>query len=181
MGGWRAEGRRQLGPGGTHRLPPVLPHPRSRVSAPTAAATGRRICIAYNSFAEGRGLLAFARDRVLTPRDTVYIAHVFSKDQHAVRCAGHVMLYAVRCTELRCAVTTQRHGVPVSPWAAGAAARRCPRACKQARPARPACAASGLAAHLLALPATAHTPPSPRPLNLLHLLNLNTAPRLSKR
>lgn len=50
--------------------------------------TGRRVCIAYSTFTEGRGLLAFARDLVLTPQDTIYICHVFSKDQNVVGGVG---------------------------------------------------------------------------------------------
>lgn len=65
--------------------PALLLPARSRVSEFPAAVTGRRICIAYSSFAEGRGLLCYARDYVLTPHDTVYICHVFSKDQNVVR------------------------------------------------------------------------------------------------
>lgn len=64
--------------------PALLLPARSRVSEFPAAVTGRRICIAYSSFAEGRGLLCYARDYVLTPHDTVYICHVFSKDQNVV-------------------------------------------------------------------------------------------------
>lgn len=54
--------------------------------------TGRRVCIAYSTFAEGRGLLAFVRDMVLTPQDTVYICHVFSKDQNVVSWRGEQYL-----------------------------------------------------------------------------------------
>jgi len=50
--------------------------------------TGRRVCIAYSTFAEGRGLLAFVRDMVLTLQDTVYICHVFSKDHNGVSWGG---------------------------------------------------------------------------------------------
>jgi nucleotide-binding universal stress UspA family protein len=56
----------------------------SRVSEFPAAMTGRRVCIAYSTFEEGRGLLRFVRDLVLTQQDTIYIAHVFSKDQNVV-------------------------------------------------------------------------------------------------
>ena len=43
----------------------------------TAAVVGRRIAISYTSFAVGRGLMALAKERVLTPADTIYIVHVF--------------------------------------------------------------------------------------------------------
>ncbi|KAL4419509.1 hypothetical protein ABPG77_002295 [Micractinium sp. CCAP 211/92] len=51
----------------------------------SAASVGRRIAVAYNSFAVGRGLLQFARDKVLTRRDTVYICHVFSNQNPVVK------------------------------------------------------------------------------------------------
>lgn len=50
----------------------------SRMSVQTAAVSGRRIALVYHSFAVGRGLMAFLRDKVLTHADTVYICHVFS-------------------------------------------------------------------------------------------------------
>ena len=40
---------------------------------------GRRIAISYTSFAVGRGLMALAKERVLTQADTVYIVHVFTQ------------------------------------------------------------------------------------------------------
>lgn len=51
----------------------------------SAAAVGRRIAVAYNSFPVGRGLLQFARDKVLTHRDTVYVCHVFSNQNPVVK------------------------------------------------------------------------------------------------
>lgn len=51
----------------------------------SAASVGRRIAIAYNSFPVGRGLLQFARDKVLTHRDRVYICHVFSNHNPVVK------------------------------------------------------------------------------------------------
>jgi hypothetical protein len=39
--------------------------------------TGRRVAIAYTSFAVGRGLLQYARDKVLSPNDEIYIVHSF--------------------------------------------------------------------------------------------------------
>lgn len=57
----------------------------------SAASVGRRIAIAYNSFPVGRGLLQFARDKVLTHRDRVYICHVFSNHNpvSSLPCSGH--------------------------------------------------------------------------------------------
>lgn len=70
---------------GSQSQRPSSPEPSlNRVSQFPAAMTGRRVCIAYSTFTEGRGLLAFARDLVLTPQDTIYICHVFSKDQNVV-------------------------------------------------------------------------------------------------
>lgn len=46
----------------------------------TPAMVGRRVAVAYPSFAVGRGLMQFLREKVLTPRDTVYICHTFAKD-----------------------------------------------------------------------------------------------------
>ncbi|KAL4451801.1 hypothetical protein ABPG75_007463 [Micractinium tetrahymenae] len=51
----------------------------------SAASVGRRIAVAYNSFSVGRGLLQFARDKVLTRNDTVYICHVFSNQNPVVK------------------------------------------------------------------------------------------------
>ncbi|PRW57460.1 universal stress [Chlorella sorokiniana] len=70
---------------GSQSQRPSSPEPSlSRVSEFPAAMTGRRVCIAYSTFEEGRGLLRFVRDLVLTQQDTIYIAHVFSKDQNVV-------------------------------------------------------------------------------------------------
>lgn len=46
--------------------------------------TGRRVAIAYTSFAVGRGLLQYARDKVLSPNDEIYIVHAFT-DKNPVR------------------------------------------------------------------------------------------------
>jgi hypothetical protein len=46
--------------------------------------TGRRVAIAYTSFAVGRGLLQYARDKVLSPNDEIYIVHSFP-DKNPVR------------------------------------------------------------------------------------------------
>lgn len=64
---------------------PAAPPPCSRVSSPTAATTGRRVAIAYNSFVVGRGLVQLARDKVLSKADTIYICHVFPPNQNPVR------------------------------------------------------------------------------------------------
>lgn len=47
--------------------------------------TGRRIAIAYTGFASGRGLLQFARDKLLNPNDEIYLVHVFNKQENPVR------------------------------------------------------------------------------------------------
>lgn len=69
---------------------PTLPASRRASTAAllplSAASVGRRIAVAYNSFAVGRGLLQFARDKVLTHRDTVYICHVFSNQNPVSHC-----------------------------------------------------------------------------------------------
>lgn len=44
----------------------------------TAAQTGRKVALFYNSFSVGRGLVQWAREHLLGPADTLYIAHVFS-------------------------------------------------------------------------------------------------------
>jgi hypothetical protein len=53
----------------------------------TAAMAGRRIAIAYTSFGVGRGLMQFAKEKVLTHNDTVYICHVFQQ-QNPVSVGG---------------------------------------------------------------------------------------------
>lgn len=50
----------------------------------TPQRAGRRIAIAYNTFPAGRGLMQFAREKVLTHADTVYICHVFPPQHNAV-------------------------------------------------------------------------------------------------
>jgi hypothetical protein len=50
--------------------------------------TGRRIAIAYTSFAVGRGLIQWARDKLLSTADTIYICHVFHKNPVGGWCTG---------------------------------------------------------------------------------------------
>lgn len=93
------------GPAGSSSAP-LLTLPRGSSSAlprkplpPTAATLSptrctlivpnsppwRQVCIAYERFGVGQHLIATAKQVLLEPEDTVYVAHVFPKNNKAVR------------------------------------------------------------------------------------------------
>ncbi|KDD75685.1 hypothetical protein H632_c551p2 [Helicosporidium sp. ATCC 50920] len=73
---------------GLPTAPSALPPPGT--PAPVGPPP-RRIAIAYSSFAVGRALMAFARERLLTPRDAVYVVHSFPRESQPGALAGNVM------------------------------------------------------------------------------------------